>query len=148
MFSLRWRRAPVRAATARGLISDPSGRWLIVRSVGGRRWQLPGGRIEHGELPTAACRRELREELGVDLQPGPLYALTWQPARRRPAKLVFIFDMGSHESLPVRLQATELIAWRWATPTEALPLLKPDVAAALTAAATGPTTAVYLERRF
>jgi 8-oxo-dGTP diphosphatase len=145
VFSLRWRRVPAHAATARGLISDPSGRWLIVRPVGRRHWQLPGGRIDRGEPPTTACRRELREELGVDLEPGPLCAVTWRPARRGSARFGFIFDMGSHESLRIHLQATELSSWRWATPDEALPLLKPDVATALTAAATGPTTAVYLE---
>lgn len=138
VFSLRWRRAPVRAATARGLISDPAGRWLIVRPVGRRHWQLPGGRLDPGEPPTTACRRELREELGVDLAPGPLCAVTW---RRR--RVSFIFDMGIHESLSIRLQARELSDWRWATPEEALPLLKPDVAAVLTTA--GPATAVYLE---
>jgi 8-oxo-dGTP diphosphatase len=120
---------------------------LIVRPVGRRNWQLPGGRIEYGELPRTACRCELREELGVDLEPGPLYAGTWHPARARrsSARLGFIFDMGYHESLPIRLQATELAAWRWATPQEALPLLKPGLAAALTTAVTGLATAVYLE---
>ena len=131
-------------ATARGLIRDGAGRWLLVRPVGRRHWQLPGGRVEHGEPPTTACRRELREELGVDLAPGPLHALTWRPSRRG-ARYGFIFDMGTHATLDVRLQATELAAWRWATPDEALPLLKPDVAAALTTAAAGPMTAVYLE---
>jgi 8-oxo-dGTP pyrophosphatase MutT (NUDIX family) len=124
------------------LISGPDGRWLIVRPVGRRHWQLPGGRIERGEPPTTACRRELREELGVDLEPGPLRAVTWRPARGGAARYGFIFDMGTHASLPVRLQASELAAWRWADPDEALPLLKPDVAAALT---TGEGTAVYLE---
>ncbi|ONI91013.1 hypothetical protein ALI144C_01985 [Actinosynnema sp. ALI-1.44] len=143
MFSLRWRRVPARMATARGLITDPSGRWLIVRPIGRRHWQLPGGRIEHGESPSTACRRELHEELGVDLEPGPLRAVTWRPARRRSARFGFIFDMGQHEELSIRLQATELTAWRWAAPEDALPLLKPDVATALTT--TRLATAVYLE---
>jgi 8-oxo-dGTP diphosphatase len=142
VFLMRWRQVPARLATARGLIRDPAGRWLIVRPVGGRHWQLPGGRIDRGEAPTEACRRELREELGVDLEPGDLCAVTWRPSRRS-ARFGFVFDMGSHESLEIRLQAAELSAWRWATPAEALPLLKPDVATALTT--TAPATAVYLE---
>jgi 8-oxo-dGTP diphosphatase len=143
MFSLRWRRVPARAATARGLIHDRSGHWLIVRPVGRRHWQLPGGRIDRGEPPTVACRRELHEELGVDLEPGPLYAVTWRPTRTGSARLGFIFDMGHHDALPIQLQATELAEWRWSTPDDALPLLKPDVAGALTAA--DSATAVYLE---
>jgi 8-oxo-dGTP diphosphatase len=145
VFSLRWRRVPARAATARGLISDPSGRWLIVRPVGRRHWQIPGGRIDRGESPTAACRRELREELGVDLEPGPLYAVTWRRARGGSARFGFVFDMGSHESLQIRLQASELAEWRWADPQEALPLLKPDVATTLTTAAGSPKSPIYLE---
>jgi ADP-ribose pyrophosphatase YjhB (NUDIX family) len=37
-----------------------------VRDPYGGLWSLPGGKPEAGEGLAAACRRELREELGVD----------------------------------------------------------------------------------
>ncbi len=104
--------------------------------------------MERDESPTEACRRELAEEIGLDLPPGELLGVDWRPARSagRPARFRFVFDMGEHDAdaLRIELQRSELSAWRWAHRDEALAVLKPDTAALLTArrGATG-----YLEHR-
>lgn len=48
-------------------------RILLVRNLVGRqRWSLPGGGIKSGESPSQAARRELKEELDLDIpEDGP-----------------------------------------------------------------------------
>ena len=50
------------------------GRMLIAKRKTGDpfegRWEFPGGKIEPGESPEEALRRELREELGIETEIG------------------------------------------------------------------------------
>lgn len=48
---------------------DPDGRVMVQRRPPGKAmaglWEFPGGKIDAGELPEDALRRELEEELGI-----------------------------------------------------------------------------------
>ena len=56
-----------------------NGRVLSTRSRGKDTCYLPGGKREAGESDEACLRREIREELNVDLKPETLRKLgTWE----------------------------------------------------------------------
>jgi 8-oxo-dGTP pyrophosphatase MutT (NUDIX family) len=48
---------------------------LLHRAEGDDFWAWPGGRVESGEEATTAVVRELQEELGLVIRPGPLVLL-------------------------------------------------------------------------
>ncbi|WP_051973598.1 NUDIX domain-containing protein [Cryobacterium sp. MLB-32] len=49
------------------VIVDGAGRYLLARHVAGDRWGFVGGGIEPLEDPRAALRREVQEELGLQV---------------------------------------------------------------------------------
>lgn len=55
----------IRIASA--IITDASGRCLLVRKRGTTHFIQPGGKMETDELPVAALSRELQEELNLSL---------------------------------------------------------------------------------
>jgi mutator protein MutT len=70
------------AAVAVVLLADDEGRacFLLTRRTAtlrahARQWALPGGRIDAGETPERAALRELREEVGLALEPSSVLGL-------------------------------------------------------------------------
>jgi 8-oxo-dGTP pyrophosphatase MutT (NUDIX family) len=100
---------------AGALFFDDQGRVLLVHPTYKDTWDIPGGYVERGESPAAACRRELREELGIDREPRGLISVDWAPNDREGDKILFMFDCGQlgADEARISLPADELDRWEW-----------------------------------
>lgn len=101
---------------AGALFFDDEGRVLLVRPSYKKHWDIPGGYVEPGESPRAACVREVQEELGLTPALGPMLVVDWAPAEHEGDKLLFIFDggsLGAEQERDIRFTDGELTEWRY-----------------------------------
>ena len=64
------------------IVRDGAGRLLLIKrghEPEAGKWSLPGGRIEPGETDAQALVREMREETGLTVLPGPLLGAVERP---------------------------------------------------------------------
>lgn len=71
MILMRETQRPVTEVAA-GILLDTEGRYLLGQRPEGKPyagyWEVPGGKIEKGETIFEALKRELEEELGIEIQ--------------------------------------------------------------------------------
>jgi 8-oxo-dGTP diphosphatase len=107
---------PVPAIGVGAVVFDGEGRVLLVRR--GRPpkvgfWTVPGGRMEPGETLLECCRREVREETGLDIEPGPIVAVADRAAEGYHYVIVdFAARLRGPES-PDPRAATDAAEARW-----------------------------------
>ncbi|MFI1104970.1 NUDIX domain-containing protein [Streptomyces melanogenes] len=78
------------------IVRDPNGNVLLVKPTYKAGWDLPGGMAEDNEAPDDAARRELKEELGLDLPLRSLLVVDWVPPHGPwDDQIAFIFDGGT-----------------------------------------------------
>jgi 8-oxo-dGTP diphosphatase len=93
-------------------VIEREGRILITRRPAGAHlaglWEFPGGKPKPGESRESALRRELREELDLDVTVGePIETVEWQYPDRR-MRLVFLRCQAHGEPRPLEGQE---MAW-------------------------------------
>lgn len=91
----QWRKAPLAGCVV--IISDLDGNIILVRhSYGGQGWALPGGGMTFGEDPQLAARREILEELGMELGTMRLVARVEETLSHSP-HTVHLFEAKSED---------------------------------------------------
>ncbi|PZS27689.1 MAG: NUDIX hydrolase [Pseudonocardiales bacterium] len=113
------------------IIRDHADRILFVEPIYKPHLEIPGGLAETNESPLAACCREVREEIGLDLSIDRLLVVDWVPEHGVWGDgLMFIFDGGhldESQIASIRLPVDELTSFKFLTLDEALPMLKPSM---------------------
>jgi len=111
------RPAPHYQVTA-GVVWDRDGRFLIAQrpleSMLGGLWEFPGGKQEPGESLADCLRRELREELGIEVTVGALLTVV-QHAYTHFRITLHTFHCEIVAGQP---QALGCADWRWITPDD------------------------------
>ncbi len=87
---------------------------LLARHGAFKKWHIPGGLQEVGESIEATVKREIKEELGLTLEPTQLISVlsspkwtTEFPNGDKIQKLLFFFKMEG-ELTPIKLQESEI----------------------------------------
>jgi 8-oxo-dGTP pyrophosphatase MutT (NUDIX family) len=127
---------------------------LLVHPTYKDQWEVPGGSLELGESPRAACEREVKEELGIEPGIGRMLCVDWvPPAPLWDGGLMFLFDGGvltADQIAGIRLRAEELDRYAFVAgdgfDEVLVPRLARRVAACLRARSAGAS--VYLENGF
>ena len=65
---LETKQLPVHFVSAAGVVYK-DGKVLLIRSER-RGWEFPGGKVEAGETPQQALKREIEEELNTEIEVG------------------------------------------------------------------------------
>ena len=111
----RRHRGPLRVAA--GIIRDGDKILITQRkaedSLGGF-WEFPGGKLERDESYPEALKRELMEEIGVEVVVGRLFATIRHKYPGGEVKLCFL----EARIVSGEVQAIDVAAWKWVVASE------------------------------
>ena len=84
------------------LIKSDSEKVLMVRDGWSKRWSLPGGWSEPGETSSQTAAREVKEEIGIDVEVGKVLG-----GEDFPSVQFLVHECKSKEPMPVQMQTLE-----------------------------------------
>lgn len=94
------------------------GRVLLSRRKRGAhlegRWEFPGGKAEPGEDPRDALRRELEEELGIDVDVGEIVDVTFHRYEDADKAVLLLFFLATRRPGSPEPRALDVAEVTWA----------------------------------
>ncbi len=114
---------PVREVAA-GIVFNEKGQVLLAQRPPGKtysgHWEFPGGKLEPGETAQAALERELKEELGIEVQSCAYWKQLEHPYPKARVRL-FFYKVYTWHGEPTG-QEGQALAWQ-TLPVQVSPLL-------------------------
>lgn len=95
-------------------VLEHEGEILVLWQPHRAGWSLPGGFMDKGETPADAVRREVAEEIGIEIDPGDVMAVQVD-VERQGVDVIFRVPLARR---PVLGLATEARKARWVDPSE------------------------------
>lgn len=134
---------------AGALLFNDAGKLLIVKPSYKPGWEIPGGAVEAEESPAVACRREVREELGIDVELTGLLCVDYNSSTPSYLEsLMFLFAvpvLTSAQAAAIVVAEDELTQARFCEPSEAVELLGARLGQRVATVLRHPDRSSYLE---
>ena len=113
------------------------GRVLLTRRKAGAHlagmWEFPGGKVEPGEDPKDALRRELEEELGIDVRVGEIVDVAFHRYDDADKAVLLLFYDASRTLASPAPRALDVAEVKWGTRADLEPSLFPPADVAILA---------------
>jgi 8-oxo-dGTP diphosphatase len=94
------------------------GRVLLTQRKAGAhlegKWEFPGGKVEAGEDPREALKRELREELGIESVVGEILDVAFHRYEEAERAVVLMFFLTSRAEGSPEPRPLDVAAFEWA----------------------------------
>jgi ADP-ribose pyrophosphatase YjhB (NUDIX family) len=98
-------------------VVEHDGRWLMIRNTYGRHhWTLPGGGVRRRERPDEAARREVREEVGIEL--AAVEPIGSYFSRRHYSRDTVHCFRARVDASDFRIDGKEVLEASWFAPTD------------------------------